>query len=375
MKKKRLWIFTNEYVPLIIGGLGTAVTNLAKAFYSLGIDVVVFTRGTNKKIQRDMEQGIEVIRYPLIPPYYNPATMQYNTRILLSQLQRMPLPDVIHIHSTQFIDLAIFFQRKHRIPILYTCHSLVALEEGSNSAAHKSILSLQMQLLKIANRISVPSQWEEQILHRLYPFSARKTIIIPHGVTKRAVVAARGPAHRLLFIGRVVPVKGIEALIHALAALQREGYHVTVDLVGTGPKDYTKYLQTVAKKLRVANKLRWLGYRTQAQIQQLYPFYGAVIMPSLHESFGLVALEALASGMPLIATQTGGLKDFISTNVAQIIARPNARAIVTAIKQFWKDKKYTNVRIANGKKLSKQYRWPQVGLQYRRLMQQMSESP
>jgi len=84
----------------------------------------------------------------------------------------------------------------------------------------------------------------------------------------------------------------------------------------------------------VANRIRWVRKKPYAAVQRMYASYGAVIIPSKTESFCLVALEAMANGVPLISTLSGGLKEFVNKRNAQIIRSVDRASIAKAIKAF-----------------------------------------
>ncbi|WP_309248940.1 glycosyltransferase family 4 protein [Paenibacillus sp. MZ04-78.2] len=274
---------------------------------------------------------------------------------------------IVFIFSLQFTDLAKYFRKKYKTPVIYTCHSLVDLETGPKSQKRRRI-NQQVQLLKVANRIVVPSRWELAKLKKLYPFCAKKTIIIKHGVNA-LTSKTRAPRSRLLFVGRLVPSKGIEPLLQAIALLKHKNKKVKLHVIGKGNKIYFRRLKLLVKRLNIQSDVRWHGFRKQRQVQKRYASYGAVVMPSiLEESFGLVALEALASGVPLIATRSGGLSEIVNSSVAQVIPKAKSRAIASAIEKMWSNPSVTRKRVIAGRKLASRYRWPRIADQYKKLV-------
>ncbi len=367
---KRIWIFTFEFEPYIIGGLGIAVTNLAKAFTQNGVDITVVTLGKQSSPSIKSLMGMNILRIPQKRPYYLHSIKQFRLNAVYRWLRDEENPDGIHIHSPQFIQIAKFYQKKFDIPVIYTCHSLVALEDGLNDKNKIRAMRLQEQMLRIADRIVVPSHAESITLQHVYPFYCNKVVVIPHGVTKQSNTS-RGPQNHLLFVGRIIPIKGVDHLLRAIAILIKKYPTVKLDIIGTGSIGYVRHLKQIARRLGVASRVRWLGYRKQTQIQKMYSSHGALIMPSLQESFGLVALESLASGIPLVATRAGGLSDFVSNKVAQIIPAPKSPYIAAAIEQMWNNQERTNERVSTGRKLANQYQWPQIATRYQIVFQQI----
>jgi glycosyltransferase involved in cell wall biosynthesis len=205
-----------EYEPFIIGGLGTVATNLSKALARSGLQVTVLSRSPTSRFGITRKPRLSIIRFPKGPIYDRPAAA---ARWLMKRAFRKP--DNIHIHSVQLANWAIFLRKKYKIPIFYTCHSLIAMEPGPLTKKRIIAESRQVQLLKIANKIVVPSRSELVHLKRRYPFSAKKTTVIKHGVAIRKS-ASRGPLHHLLYVGRLVPMKYPESKNAPLQARSNE---------------------------------------------------------------------------------------------------------------------------------------------------------
>lgn len=358
----RLWILTTEYEPDIIGGLGTVATNLTKAYVNAGIHVTVLKAHRSNRFQISGKPGLRMIRLPI-----NSSIPAINRFINKNGYRK---PDGIHIHSIDFAGLAEYYRKTHRTPVIYTCHSLVAMEPRSKKSRKRS--SRQELLLRISNRIVVPSRWEAGKLKAMYPFCAKKITVIRHGVNVRPM-KRRIARNRLLFVGRLIRIKGLEPLLEAIASLKRKDKNVSLHIVGKGSKNYVKRLKSLSEKLDIRSNVRMLGYRSQKKMQTIYGSYGAVVMPSKTESFGLVALEALAGGVPLVATRSGGLSEFVNGTVAQTIPKVERKAIAEAIEKMWRNPSITDKRVSAGLKLASRFKWPQVARQYKKLFQETSK--
>lgn len=371
----RIWVLSTEFEPHIIGGLGTSATKLTRAYARSGALITVLSQSKHARLLNSKQQQLHIVRFPKTTRYYSATDNQYKPVAIERWMAKRGyrIPSGIHIHSLQFSNVAKHFQSKYGIPVVYTCHSLIANEKGPNSKHKRQALKHQVQLLKTANNIVVPSQSELDLLKRKYPFCANRLSVIRHGVISRKQTA-RGPRHRLLFVGRLVPVKGVAPLLEAVAKLKQSGNKVKLDLVGTGSKSYTKYLKALVKKLGISSEVRWLGFRSHKQVQSMYASYGAVILPSLQESFGLVAVEALASGVPLVATRAGGLAESVNSKVAQTIPRANSTAIAKAIQSMWNHKKLTDRRISAGLRWVSRFSWPRAATRYRGIFKQLEKT-
>jgi glycosyltransferase involved in cell wall biosynthesis len=139
----------------------------------------------------------------------------------------------------------------------------------------------------------------------------------------------RGDEPRLLCVGRLIPIKGHIVLLRAFAEARREVPGLRLDLAGRGPLEPA--LRALAKELEVEDAVRFLGH--VAPIQQAIEEAAAVVVPSMGEGFGMVALEAMERARPVIAAEIGGLGELVEDGVSGLLvpageAGPLARAIV-----------------------------------------------
>jgi glycogen(starch) synthase len=356
----RIWVMTQEYSSHIIGGLGVVATRLSKCLGDIpGMDVVVLTTG--KKCSSSIWANPGVIHIPRL--------WLKEPQKVWEKLKRagVPLPHLIHIHSVQYCPLAAFF-KKLKVPLLYTCHSLICLETAKKRSAMEKE---QVRLLNLATKVVVPSNWMKNEITKVYPHIAKKTTVIQNGVSPFPEKRSSPPLYKLAFIGRILPSKGIRKLIEALPMLINTNPQVTLDIYGGGTTKYVDRLKTVVKDLQLESKVFWHGFMEHDQLREILPTLGAVVMPSKGESFGLVALETLASGVPLVSTCVGGMNEFLSSGVAEIIHEVNPTSIASAICRMWSQPDVTNLRVENGLLLASHYTWESKAKEYREIMEGM----
>jgi glycosyltransferase involved in cell wall biosynthesis len=133
---------------------------------------------------------------------------------------------------------------------------------------------------------------------------------------------------RLLFVGRLNKQKGIELLLHALSRLPEEHRAVTLDIVGDG--DDAESLRGVASALGIADRVRWHGSLPQPQLVDFYRSATALVMPSVNEGLGLVAVEAQLCNTPVVAFESGGLTDIIQHDRTGILVKDVSAAALSA---------------------------------------------
>ncbi len=146
-------------------------------------------------------------------------------------------------------------------------------------------------------------------------FDPRKGVVIPFPIDARGFENLPGPAealarfpqlasakHRLMFLGRLHPIKGIERLLRAAASIIAEGTDLLVVLTGPGEESYIQELRTLAAELRIAERVLMTGPASGSLKLSLLQSSAAMVLPSYHENQGMVLLEALATGTPIITT-------------------------------------------------------------------------
>jgi glycosyltransferase involved in cell wall biosynthesis len=149
--------------------------------------------------------------------------------------------------------------------------------------------------------------------------------IEPDGATRRY----EGTAPRLLCVGRLIPIKGHIVLLRALAQAAQELPDVTLDVAGRGPLEPA--LRALAKELGVSDRVRFLGQ--VSPVERAIEDAAIVVVPSMGEGFGMVALEAMERARPVIAAEIGGLGELVDDGVTGVLVPPGestplARAIV-----------------------------------------------
>lgn len=364
-------VLTNEFEPVIIGGLGIVATQLSNALHARGHELLVITRGGGGSEVSDREQGgLRIIRFPSASEYHSRTQQRLYAGPVLHYLRRLrKRPDIIHVHSLQADELAIGMRDAFFAQIIYTCHSLVSKEnQPKHPSPHMEIR--QKRFMETADAIISPSKWQAAVLLQQYPAALSKLYVVPNGVTPLSVFTLNGlrSKEQLLFAGRLVRQKGVAEAIAAIADLKNMERRVRLDIIGKGTSNYVKYLQALSRRLHVSRNVRFLGQCSHQTVLRRMRSAGAVVMPSRNESFGLVALEAMATGTPLVSTRAGGLRDFVDGDTAAIIESSTPDAISKAVAQVWLQKDRTRKRQRAAFERSLHYTWDIVASQYETVM-------
>jgi glycosyltransferase involved in cell wall biosynthesis len=358
-------VLTNEYEPYVIGGLGVVATKLSQNMSKHGIKVTVITKSPSRRITKKTVKGVDVIRFPSRSKYHSQKQGLFNFHSTFQWLQKNKIaaPDIIHIHSIHFVEWVKSYIKYYSVPTFYTCHSLILHEKSSKV----STLRRQQVLFRLANIIIAPSIWEAKEINKFYPSVSSKIHVIENGVDFHKTISPLSGSSkfiRISYVGRIVSSKGIRELIHSLPIVKKQFPNVRLDIIGKGSSSFVKQLKNEATKLALSPSIRYIGFLPHYKVTKLYPYYHATVVPSRSESFGLVALEALANGVPLVSTRAGGLNQFVSARVAEIIPRVNKNDIARAITNMLKHRSLTKDRVLRGRKLAQAYSWNGIADRY-----------
>ena len=244
-------------------------------------------------------------------------------------------PDVIH---AQHLWITPFVALKSGFPYVITVHGTDLMGFKKDERFHKYALEGARKARKI---ITISRQVHNDTIE-LYKLPEEKLILNPNGfdenifkikkVNKIELFKKFGmniiPEKLVSFVGKFTDFKGIDLLIKAARIISDEIQEVAFAFAGDGQ------LMLDMKKLKAELKLDnvyFLGHQTQIDVASLYNAADVSVVPSRIEPFGLVALEALACGTPVVATKAGGLPDFVNNEVGQLVEMDNYEALAKAI--------------------------------------------
>jgi len=137
---------------------------------------------------------------------------------------------------------------------------------------------------------------------------------------------------KLIYIGYLVPHKGVQVLLHALALLNETGISPDLSIVGSGV--YLAELKKLCDELALNKQVSFLGEKNAQQVAELLAEHDAMVHPSFIESFGIVLVEALASGIPVVSTLNGGAEGIITPEIGILVPTNNVPALANGIKQL-----------------------------------------
>jgi len=333
------------------GGMNVYVKELTRELGRLGVHVDVFTRSQDEHVPHvlhDLGYGNRVVHIPAGPevPLPKPELAVHIPRFvegILSFAERKEVQyDLIHSHYWMSGIAARDLKTAWGIPVVHMFHTLGLMKQRIARAPHEAEGEYRIQgereVLKLADRIVAATPAEMAQLQWLYDLEEKKVSIIPPGVDTshfypippdeaKEFIDAPASDHMMLFVGRIEPLKGVDTLIKAISLIRQKGaldHHccLCVSIIGGEPDaspavrtDEMNRLQQLCDQQGLDDLVTFLGRRGQDTLPYYYSAADVVVMPSHYESFGMVALEAMACGTPVIATQVGGLAFLVRDGV------------------------------------------------------------
>lgn len=332
MAANRILMLAWEYPPRLIGGLGRVVCAVSRELVAQGCEVHVITADHPGTAEYELDEGgVHVHRVktqtgPTGGEWPTPNFITWDARLNFGMLQyalklhsEKPF-DIVHAHDWLVAD-AGWILKSVGLPLVSTIH---ATEFGRNHGIHtddsKYIDTVEWRLVYESGLVIVNSSamFKEVVDHFHAPED--KIVVIPNGIfadklsCESSVEDLRakhkvndGPV--LLFVGRLVQEKGIQVLFEAAPAILERHPEATFIVAGAGY--YEDELRRVASAKGITDQVKFFGMANDVDLSELYTIADALVVPSLYEPFGIVALEGMAARVPVVTSDSGGLMDII----------------------------------------------------------------
>jgi D-inositol-3-phosphate glycosyltransferase len=324
------------------GGMNVYVRDVTRELGRKGIGVDVFTRSQDEHVPHVLHHlgyGNRVVHVPAGPE--TPLSRQELANYLdeftagvkdFAESKEIEY-DLLHCHYWLSGLAGLSLRETWNIPLIQMFHTLAIMKDRVARSVEEEPSDLRLEsearLLQSADRVVAATPAEVAQIQWLYREDTSRVVVIPPGVdTSRFYPISDDeakeyigvPCHdrMLLFVGRIEPLKGIDTLIDAVGILYKEGVlnHHPFCLAVIGGDTHSsneqmsaemERLHALRESLGILDLITFLGKRDQDTLPYYYSAAEVVVVPSHYESFGLVALEAMACGTPVVASETGGL--------------------------------------------------------------------
>ena len=327
----KILMLTWEYPPRVVGGIARVVHDLSHRLIKDGHEVTVVTYKEGNVEDFEDDNGVKVYRvnnYMINPNNFIDWIMQLNFNLIskATEIINKEGPfDVIHAHDWLVAYAAKTLKDSFKTPIIATIH---ATEAGRNSGIHdevqRYINDTEWMLTYESTEVIVNSNYMKSELQRLFGLPYEKINVVPNGVNlslfnnvERDYNFRRKYAMDnekiILFMGRLVYEKGIQHLISAMPKIL-EGYKDS-KLVICGKGGMLDELKQQVDAMGISNKVYFAGYMGGKDVQKMYKAADIAVFPSTYEPFGIVALEAMLSGNPVVVSDIGGLNEIVEHKV------------------------------------------------------------
>lgn len=360
-----------NHLPLVGSGSGVYTTNLAKTLQKMGHEIcIIMPENETKNIENE-----EFKKFKLHPVYFKneeeiPGQLDFNFPCFTShsrssfnyyEMTDTQLtefcnsfdaaiteeietfkPDIIHSgHIWVISSIAC----KYNVPVVVTSHGtdVIGLQKGDR------FKKMAEYVIKRAKKIIAVSNENCRLIKEIFPESNPEVIQAGYDpkvfniqeYNKQEILSKYGIEYTnqkiVLYAGRLSGLKGVDILLNAAKIYENENI-ITV-IAGNGA--LRKELKKQAKDLELKNTY-FIGHKSQRTLKKLYNIADVFAMPSRMEAFGLVAVEALACGTPVVCTEAGGMKEYITEKVGKIVKTEDYEGLAKALMEILKNENKYN---------------------------------
>lgn len=384
----RVLMLSYEYPPEVVGGLGAAVSGLARALARQGDHVHVVSASSAGDSEHELLDGVMVSRvarsaFPEgLDPYggggdtgFLRIAMEANfglaSRGVLEATRERPY-DIIHAHDWHSAFAAKSLKHALKIPLAFTIHST---EHGRNRGIHSDlqryIHEIEWMATYEAWRVICCSDYMSDELRRIFSLPQDKIDVIPNGVDQVIMPDqdfvsgmkcryARPEDFLVFYIGRLVYEKGVHVLLSSIPKIMEEVRNTKFVIAGDGY--YADVLREKAQRLGIEDHVVFTGRISDRERDALYVAADVAVFPSLYEPFGIVALEGMVRGTPVVVSDTGGLSEVVRHEETGLKVYPgDSDSLGWGIKRVLLDESLRTRLSENGpKEVKERFNWDRV---------------
>lgn len=373
----KILLLNSEYPP-VGGGAGNASANIAKQLVQQGHEVVLLTLRFNGFGYDERRQGLRILRVASIRKEMDRSNAFEQISFIFGgiwgglRLLKDFHPDIIiAFFGVPSGPIAWILRLFYGIPYIVSMRGgdVPGFRPYDFGIYHKLIAPFLRIIWRQAGALVANSKGLQKLALAFSPQSEIK--IIPNGVDLAVYTPVQRDwsAPKLLSVGRVVYQKGFDLGMHALAELRDLAWTWTI----AGDGGARPELELMAKELGIAERIRFVGWQEKEQLRSLYQDANLFLFPSRHEGMPNAVLEAMASGLPVIATQIAGSEELVVHNeTGLLVPADDVQMLTNALKTLVPDEAARErMGKASRLKVEKEYSWASVASQYIQLSKEI----
>jgi glycogen synthase len=375
----RVLHLTTEFPPVIYGGLGTALGGLAFASARAGMTVGVLLAGETlhggyrqpvSSEQAGYDRVQAIARHQGVTIFYVPSYMPIEAGV---EVVKRWKPDVVHLHVFWLWPAARAIQERTGVPIVYHVHSLdrAEYELGDGPPECLTQWAVQEEAISAADRVIALTHSESKLLAEYCPGARKRVRIVGNGIddSKFARQVVQRERHTespiVLYTGRFVERKGVRELLAAIPDVLERAPQTRFVLAGghrhcSGAEMEHWWLPPELHRLR--SQIHFTGWLTPEQLSNWYAAADVLVVPSWYEPFGMVILEGMLYGLPIVAAEVGGPAEILEHELTGILCPPkNVESLGRAILRFVRNHDLRQrIGITAANEVRRNWLWPHI---------------
>jgi glycogen synthase len=374
----RVLHLTTEFPPIIYGGLGTAVGGWVTGSARSGLDVAVLL------VEGPLANDDGVLYGHPHPAAHAAGAVVERSGVTFFQASstnaievgleavRRWRPDIIHLHTAMIWHVAEAIRTQTGKPLVYHVHSVDRAEYEFGHEPNQWLAQATEQTAAIvsSDRLIALSESESELLRYYYPEERERIRIVGNGIddssaARQSATKARAAASPLvLYSGRLVERKGIHELLAAIPAVLAAAPHARFVLAGgppslSGAEVERQWLPPELEPYR--SQIHFTGWLSPSQVDEWYAAADVLVVPSRYEPFGMVVLEGMLHGLPIVAADVGGPAEILEHARTGVLFPPrDAGALARALAKLVRSARLrARIGAAAAREVRDRWMWPQ----------------
>jgi glycosyltransferase involved in cell wall biosynthesis len=356
MRNKLRIVQISPFYPPHLGGMENCAREISERLAKRGNDVEVYTSDlccggdkmpSSKNLKIHYLKSYEFAHTPIIP-------------LLFFKLLILPKDFIVQLHIAQaFVPEIVWLVSK----IKKTSYIVYVHTDLGPSGIMGFLLPLYKNIflrrvLQDAKYIIVGTRDYVELIYKRYMIPKNRIIVIHWGTSLNAFKNKKIKSKKIkniLFVGRLSKGKNIQMLIQSFKEVLNRGYDLKLHIVGSGEEE--ENIISLINKNDLQDRVKLYGGLPWRDVSRIYSDFDLFVLPSREEAFGLVLLEAMASGLPIIASDIPGLRNVVKNNKTGILVKPSIENFTIAIEKMVNERDLREKLAKNGLKESEKYDW------------------